>query len=778
MAPGACQVNVMPTGTSLASRPSYASLCAAPVGNSSCRRAVISGGFLTWRHHSACTAGDLDARATPAKLPGRDSQTELCSTRGCAASGEKGPGAVHLPGMSHALQSAPAIMPVASPPDRPIPRSRALSTPRDRMTLGVLASPGNRLASTHNVSASRHHVMLTSSLPVRRLSSDTAGATQPSDEPTRSAAAPRPQGVAGPLPGVTQIRLAQMGEGIAEVELIQWHVVKGANVREFDKLCSVQSDKAAVDITSRYAGTVTALHFSPGDIIKVGQALVDIVLPRNMAASEQPASPPQKAFGSPSGASVPDGASTSAPGGSSPAAAEGGAPSAVEDHRLATPAVRSLLKLYGLSLADVPPSGRDGRVLKEDVLRVVAARPHAATSSPSPSSPPLAASASMTSPSLSAPLVREPAVGAPSAAPCSPSTVPGGGEGAGGRAGGEEAWKGVMMAMSRGRPDQVVELRGYRRAMARSMAATTHIPLFHLGDEICVDELADLRAAFSRDLKNGPGARGDGGADSRRGATASADLDRSACDASDGKSSAMSSRGGPGGNQGGGMGGSNRALDASSLTAGGGLTAAPPRQRLTYVPFLLKALSAALSEHPLLNSTIHVDKGSGGSDGGRREEGHAGSAPPCTHVVLRGRHNIGIAMDTPRGLVVPNIKDCQDRSILQIADELARLQSLAISGALPEDDLTGGTITVSNIGSIGGTYSSPIVHGNEVAIVALGRVMRLPRFNEQGEVVPVSVMKITWGADHRVVDGATLARFCNTWKRYVEKPHRLLVQLT
>ena len=120
----------------------------------------------------------------------------------------------------------------------------------------------------------------------------------------------------------------------------------------------------------------------------------------------------------------------------------------------------------------------------------------------------------------------------------------------------------------------------------------------------------------------------------------------------------------------------------------------------------------------------------------------------------------------------------EQKSVLQIARELEELQQAAQAGRLSPQQLTGGTITVSNIGSIGGTYATPLVNGAEVAIVALGRVRQGVRLDAAGRVEGLPVMNVSWGADHRVVDGAALAEFCGTWKALLEEPAGLLLHLS
>ncbi|WP_057830945.1 dihydrolipoyllysine-residue acetyltransferase [Colwellia sp. TT2012] len=179
--------------------------------------------------------------------------------------------------------------------------------------------------------------------------------------------------------------------------------------------------------------------------------------------------------------------------------------------------------------------------------------------------------------------------------------------------------------------------------------------------------------------------------------------------------------------------------------------------KLTMMPFFMKAMSLAIKEYPLVNSKVNED---------------------CTELTYFDDHNIGMAVDSKVGLLVPNIKQVQTKSILELANDIMRLTSDARSGRVASEDLKGGTITISNIGAIGGTVATPIINKPEVAIVALGKLQKLPRFNEQGEVVARSIMQVSWSGDHRVIDGGTIARFCNLWKSYLEKPSHMLVHMS
>ncbi|MBY6032293.1 dihydrolipoyllysine-residue acetyltransferase [Marinobacter daepoensis] len=178
--------------------------------------------------------------------------------------------------------------------------------------------------------------------------------------------------------------------------------------------------------------------------------------------------------------------------------------------------------------------------------------------------------------------------------------------------------------------------------------------------------------------------------------------------------------------------------------------------RLTLMPFFMKAMALAIQEYPVLNSQLNAD---------------------VTEIHYLPHCNIGMAVDGKAGLVVPNVKNVEQLTLLGIAEEIARLTEAARSGRVSQDDLKGGTITISNIGALGGTYAAPIINAPEVAIVALGRTQKLPRFDASGQVVERAIMTISWAGDHRIIDGGTIARFCNLWKHYLESPQTMLLQM-
>ena len=178
--------------------------------------------------------------------------------------------------------------------------------------------------------------------------------------------------------------------------------------------------------------------------------------------------------------------------------------------------------------------------------------------------------------------------------------------------------------------------------------------------------------------------------------------------------------------------------------------------KMTLMPLLIKSLSLSLSQFPIINSRVDTD---------------------FTELTYLGSHNVGMAVDGKNGLLVPNIKDVQKRSILEIAAEVTRLTDAARSGIINIAELRGGTITISNIGAIGGISASPIINSPEVAIVALGKIQDLPRFNSDNQITSRKIMSVSWSGDHRVIDGATIARFNNCWKAYLESPSTMLAAM-
>jgi len=422
--------------------------------------------------------------------------------------------------------------------------------------------------------------------------------------------------------------------GIRECEIIQWFVEPEARIEEWDKLCEVQSDKASVEITSKFAGVIKKLHYEAGEMAKVGQPLVDIdiqgeIKEEDMAALAEPGEGEEsQAETEPSKAqSI---GKTQAP--STPSARETVSPPKGKHAALATPAVRHLTKELDVRIEEVNGTGRDGRVLKDDVYQFAKQRDSVPISS--------------TQSSL-------------------PATVP--------------------------QTETPTKLSNTQYQMFKTMTHSLAIPHFLYADEINFSNLSELRARLNKSLGKSP---------------------------------------------------------VNEIS------------KISYMPFVIKAVSMSIQRYPILNARVDMDPGSG---------------RPV--LVMRSQHNIGVAIDTPSGLMVPVIKNVSNLDIVSVAAELNRLQSLAAEGKLSSKDLSGGTITVSNIGNIGGTYVSPVIVDKEVAILGMGKMRTAPAFDENGEVVKKQICNFSWSADHRVIDGATMARAAEVVRGFVEDPDSMVMHL-
>ncbi|KAH8885197.1 hypothetical protein GQ53DRAFT_696559 [Thozetella sp. PMI_491] len=445
---------------------------------------------------------------------------------------------------------------------------------------------------------------------------------------------------------VKPVLLADIGEGIVECEIIQWFVEPEARVEEFSPLCEVQSDKASVEITSRFAGVVKKLYYDAGEMAKVGKPFVDIDIQGDAKQEDLDAlTPPEP----PKESAAPEATEPAAPT-STPAPSESTRETSPPPDRpqgkhagLATPAVRHLSKELGVDITEIQGTGKDGRVSKEDIYKFVENRdsPRQATD------------------------------------PSSPFLMP-------------HDTAGPQM-------ETPLKMTKTNEMMFKTMTRSLAIPHFLYADEIDFTQLVELRGRLNKVL-------------------------------------------------------------AKSIQDGDAAQVA----KLSYLPFVIKAVSMALYKYPILNARVDL-----------------GADPSKPSIILRSQHNIGVAMDTPSGLIVPVIKNVGSLNVLSIAAELMRLQQLALAGKLSPQDLSGGTITVSNIGNIGGTYLSPVIVEREVAILGVGRMRTVPAFAgpDSNEVVRKQICNFSWSADHRVIDGATLARAADVVRGIVEEPDVMVMHL-
>jgi pyruvate dehydrogenase E2 component (dihydrolipoamide acetyltransferase) len=181
----------------------------------------------------------------------------------------------------------------------------------------------------------------------------------------------------------------------------------------------------------------------------------------------------------------------------------------------------------------------------------------------------------------------------------------------------------------------------------------------------------------------------------------------------------------------------------------------PQGVKISYLAFTVKAVVAALRNHPMLNASVDDEK---------------------QEIILKKYYNIGIAIDTPRGLMVAPVKDADKKNLIQLSKEIKELVTLANEGRIGVEQLRGSTFTITNIGAIGGLWSTPIINYPESAILQMQQMRDMPRA-VNGMVAIRKVMNLCLTIDHRIIDGAEGQRFLNDVKRYLEDPQQLLVEM-
>lgn len=489
-----------------------------------------------------------------------------------------------------------------------------------------------------------------------------------------------------------EFKLPDIGEGVAEGEIVRWHVQPGDVVREDQVLVEVMTDKATVEITSPKAGTVVELGGAVGQVIKVHGILVVLALDGAAAPSAAPSRKDE-----PAATAVGD-IKDSLPGTElipvAPRAPAGDEYLAPDGRALATPATRKLARDLGVDLARVRPSGPHGRVLRDDVLAHLAG-PAAPTPRPAPAAeslaltappPPLASTVPPSAPAPAAPVI----VAAPTPAPAAPVIVSAPAPAATPRpapAAAPSPRAPVAITPPAARPGEVLEervpLAGVRRKIADRMALSKHTAAhFTFVEECDVGELKDLRAR----MKPRAEARG---------------------------------------------------------------------VKLTFLPFIVKAVVAALQKHPVLNAAIDES---------------------TQEIVYRKYYNIGIAASSDAGLIVPVVKHADRRSIVDLAREIDRLAQDVKVGKVRADDLQGSTFTVTSLGAQGGLFATPILNFPEVGILGVHQIKQKPVVRD-GQIVIGEVMLLSLSFDHRVVDGHVGAAFAYDVIRYLQEPDELLLEI-
>lgn len=430
-----------------------------------------------------------------------------------------------------------------------------------------------------------------------------------------------------------KFRLPDIGEGIHEGEIVKWFVKPGDKIEEDTILAEVQNDKAVVEIPSPVEGTIEKVLVEEGTLTTVGTILLEIDAPgyedlelhghkddedtteqqvqqtAEQAAPEAPTEQaPQKEAAKPAGTS----------------------------RVIAMPSVRKFARQNDVDITQVTGTGKNGRVLKEDIEAFKNGGQTTAEAAP----------------------VEETAAPQEAAAPQAPA-VP----------------EGEF-------PETREKISAMRRMIAKAMVHSKHTaPHVTLMDEVDVTALVAHRKKFKE-------------------------------------------------------------------------VAAEKGIKLTYLPYVVKALVSTLREFPALNCSFDDE---------------------TEEIITKHYYNIGIAADTDRGLLVPVVKNADRKSVFAISNEINELADKARNGKLASNEMKGASCSISNIGSAGGQWFTPVINHPEVAILGVGRIAEKPVIKD-GEIVAAPVLALSLSFDHRMIDGVTAQNAMNQIKRLLSDPELLLME--
>ena len=413
-------------------------------------------------------------------------------------------------------------------------------------------------------------------------------------------------------------KLPDIGEGIHEGEILKWFVQEGDEIKEDDVLCEVQNDKAVVEIPSPVEGKVLKIHVQEGEVAVVGDPLISI--DAEGYEDDTPEAEPEQPSKEPAQEEKTE-------------EREETIEDSVDRIVIAMPSVRKYAREKGVDIRAVQGTGKNGRILKEDIDRYLAGE-------------------TKTEPEKE--VVQE--------------TV--------------ETAKQEPVALAGEFPETREKLRGIRRVIADAMVKSkTTAPHVTLMDEVDVTGLVEHRKRYK------PIAEEQG-------------------------------------------------------------------IKLTFLPYVVKALISAGKKYPIINAAIDDE---------------------TEEIVHKHYFNVGIAADTERGLVVPVIKHADKKNLFELSKEINELADKARNGKLSAEEMRGASFTISNIGSAGGQWFTPILNYPEAVILGIGRIQEKP-IARNGEVVVAPVLALSLSFDHRLLDGATAQLALNQIKRVLQDPELIMME--
>jgi len=547
---------------------------------------------------------------------------------------------------------------------------------------------------------------------------------------------------------VREFKLPDVGEGVAEGELVSWLVEPGDAVGEDQPVAEVETDKALVEVPAPVDGTVRDLHYEEGDVIPVGEVFITFDVGGREAEDETEIEPED--VDEAESAEAADRAETAGDPGA--IGSETGEVETPDDRVFAPPRVRRMAREEGIDLSHIEGSGPGGRITTADVQ--TAASGGAVDAGGAAETADAAAAAGSESTAADATEVET-----------------------GGTTGGTDTATGAATGASgqQTQPAQTPQVESADRDRTLAVPATRRL---------AEEEDVDIDAVPTDEERNGEAfVTPEAVQEYTKAQRQAQKADHEAIEAGEPVSQKGTGEFAPGERE-------HRepfrgvrktiadAMVESKYTAPhvthhdevdvtdlvevrDQLKPRAEEQgiRLTYMPFIMKAVVAALKEYPEMNAVIDDEN----------EE-----------IVYRDYYNIGVATATDVGLMVPVVEDADRKENLQLSSQMNELVQKARERSISPDELRGSTFTITNVGGIGGEYATPILNYPESGILAVGEIKRKPRVvtDDDGteSIEPRSVMTLSLSFDHRLIDGAVGAQFTNTVMEYLENPELLLLE--
>ncbi|MFB6309646.1 MAG: 2-oxo acid dehydrogenase subunit E2 [Salinirussus sp.] len=510
-----------------------------------------------------------------------------------------------------------------------------------------------------------------------------------------------------------EFRLPDVGEGVSEGELLEWHVAPGDEIEEDQVLAEVETDKAVVDLPSPVAGTVETLHAEPGDVVPVGTVIITIdpADPSKSNVSEAPT--PEAGAGDD----------------------DGGSGASVSSGRVfAPPSVRRLARELDVDIGNINGTGPGGRITEADV--------EAAAGTGGAADEEVADAITAVAP--------EAEVGETDEEPGPTPAITRADDAS-------EAGKDASTKPSTPRRERTLATPATRRLAEELDIDIDAVPTEKTRDGEAFVERTDV-SAYAEAQQTAQAADAETVADSS-GAPSPGEASGDARETREpyrgirrtiGERMAESAFTIPHVTH------HDRAVvpDLVEARDAANARASEKGDRITYMPFVLKAVVAALREYPVLNTSLDEEAG---------------------EVIYKHFYDIGVATATEAGLMVPVVEDVDKKGLLQLSREIRDLTERAQDRSIEVEELRGSTFTVTNFGAIGGEYATPLINHPETAILGLGAIEQRPAV-VNGELVAESTLPLSLSIDHRVIDGAEAAGFVNTVIKYLETPSLLLLE--